>query len=93
MENNIYHNENQSDVEYNFQTGIGPMTDKILNNIIDKFNTVTVREKITDKFLDPVTDIINQKIQPYIYIGLGLYSIIIILLLIIIYFIMFKKKL
>lgn len=76
---------------FNLQTGIGPMTDNILNTILDRVTTGDFKEKLTDKIVSPITDMINRKIQPYLYLASGLYLVVLILLLIIIY-ILIKKK-
>lgn len=84
--------QQQYNKNFRVETGIGPMTDNILNSILDKFNTDQFKEKITDKILDPITDIINKKIKPYVHIGIGAYLVIVILLLVIIYLLVAKKK-
>lgn len=76
-----------------FSTGIGPRVDKFLNGIIDKISTDEFRENLSNKIVGPITDIVNQKIKPYIYIGIGLYVILLVLLLIIIYMLYKKNKL
>jgi hypothetical protein len=73
------------------ETGFGPITDNILNTIISKFNSNYFREKLSDKIIDPITMIINEKMQPYVYISIGLYIVVILLLLVIIYLILRKK--
>ena len=75
-----------------FETGIGPTTDKILQTILDRLTTDKFREKLIDKIVDPVTNIINEKIRPYVYVSIGLYSVVIILLLFIIYLLSKKKN-
>jgi hypothetical protein len=75
-----------------FKTGFGPFTDSLINNVFDNLDAEKLRNKLTDKFVDPMYDIINQKLQPYIYVGITLYSIVIVLLFIIIYLLVIKKK-
>jgi len=75
-----------------FETGLGPVTDKLLNTIFEKITTKDFKEKIAEKIVDPVTEIINEKIQPYVYISMGLYIILIILLLVIIYLLLVRKR-
>jgi len=75
-----------------FETGMGPMTDRILGTVLDKITSGDFREVLTDKIVDPVTEIINKKIKPYVYISLGLYTILVIFLIIIIYLLIKKKK-
>ena len=75
-----------------FETGIGPRTDKILNMILDRLTSDKFKEKLSDKIIDPVTNIINEKMKPYVYVSIGLYAIVIVLLFIIIYLLINKKK-
>ena len=82
----------QYDDNFKFQTGIGPMTDKILNSILDRLTSESFKEKVSDKIVGPVTEIINRKIKPYVYTSIGLYGIVILLLLIIIYLLIVRKK-
>jgi len=73
-------------------TGLGPMTDKFLNNVFSQLDTEKLKTKLTDNFVDSMTDVVNQKIQPYVYVGIALYSVVIMLLCIIIYLVIIKKK-
>ncbi len=75
-----------------FQTGMGPVTDKILGTILDRVTSGDFKEILTDKIVDPITEIINIKIKPYVYVSIGLYIIVIILLIIIIYLLLKKKN-
>jgi membrane-associated protease RseP (regulator of RpoE activity) len=75
-----------------FHTGIGPVTDRLLNNIIERLSSHDFKEILTDKIVDPVTEVINKKIQPYVHISIALYSILVILLVIIIYLLLKKNK-
>ena len=77
---------------FRFETGIGPATDNILNHILDRLTTDGFKEKLTDKIVDPITDIINKKIKPYIRISIVLYAVVVILLLFIIYLLMNKRR-
>jgi len=72
-----------------FESGFGPFTDRILNKIFDVVTNKDFQEKISDKLVTPLTQIMNEKIKPYIYLSIILYGIIIVLLFIIIY--MLKK--
>ena len=92
MASNKLMDNTHCDDNFKFQTGIGPMTDKILNSILDRLTSDSFKEKLTDKIVDPVTEIINRKIKPYVYTSIGLYSIVILLLLIIIYLLIVRKK-
>lgn len=82
-------NENN---DIKFQTGIGPMTDRILNTILEMVTADKFKEKITDKVVYPVTEIINDKIKPYIYMAAGLYCVLIVLLIVIIYLLISARK-
>ena len=72
-------------------TGLGPITVKVVNDLVVKMSNGGLKEKLISKYIDPVTEIINVKIQPYIYVGLGLYMIVIILFLVVIYLLLIKK--
>lgn len=71
------------------QTGIGPMTDKLLANLIDKLNEN--KDKIYINAINPIIRDIKARIVPYAYVGFLMYIILIILLLFIIYILMIKK--
>lgn len=58
-------------------SGMGPMTDKLLNGVLDAIS----KENVSQRF----TQIVNDKMQPYIYTGMSMYAVIIILLCVIIY--------
>jgi len=75
-----------------FESGIGPITDKIINGVFDVITNKDFNEKISNKLVTPLTQIVNDKIKPYIYISGFLYLIIITLLLIIISLISNPKK-
>lgn len=72
-------------------TGMGPMTDKMINDLLNNCNNNIVKDLISNKLIDPITEIINRKTQPYIHFGIGLYVTVIILLCIIIYLQIVKK--
>lgn len=80
-----------SNIENRFETGIGPMTDRVLNMIVDRLTSGNFKEILTDKIVDPITTVVNDKIRPYIYISIILYLILVGLLLVIIY-LQVKKK-
>ena len=69
------------------ETGIGPITDNIVNTILDGIND----EKLSNRILDPITIIINRRLKPYIYIAAMLYAIIILMLILIIYLLIKKR--
>ena len=66
------------------QTGIGPMTDTLFNNILDKLNNDDFRIVMDERIVVPITNIVNQKVRPYIYISLFMYALVVVLLIIII---------
>ena len=73
------------------ETGIGPMTDKFLNSILNKLNTENFKGKLADRIVDPVTEAINRKIRPYIITAIILYCILLILLFVIIYLVVRRR--
>jgi hypothetical protein len=75
-----------------FETGMGPITDRILNELINGISIDTYESRINDKLVDPITRIINKRVQPYMYLSAGLYIIIIILLLVIIYMLFSQRS-
>lgn len=80
-----------SQVQNKLKTGMGPVTDRIVNELIDGFTIDAYQDKINNKFVDPITEIINRRVQPYVYLSGGLYIVIIILLCVIIYILVHKK--
>ena len=77
---------------YDFASGLGPITDKILNGMFDAITNRDFKDKISDKLINPLTQIVNDKIKPYVCMGVFLYSIVFIMLLIIIYLLYTKNK-
>uniref|UniRef100_A0A6C0C9B4 Uncharacterized protein n=1 Tax=viral metagenome TaxID=1070528 RepID=A0A6C0C9B4_9ZZZZ len=67
-----------------FKSGMGPMTDRLLNGILD----VISKENFSQRF----TQIVNDRVQPYVHIGMFMYAVVIVLLLVIIYLLYDKKK-
>ena len=82
----------QDNVNNKIETGIGPVTDRLLGTVIDRLANSDFREILTDKIVDPITEVVNRKIRPYIYAGVGLYTVLVVLLAIIIYLLMKKKN-
>lgn len=74
------------------ETGVGPVTDKFINTIVDTVNSEPFRRNIASKVLDPITVAINERIKPYLYLIGFLYLVIVILLIIIIYILIRRKK-
>jgi hypothetical protein len=77
--------------EKKIETGVGPMTDQILNTLVEKINSDMFKSTITSKILDPLTASVNEKIKPYVQISMGLYGVVVILMIIIIYLLVTKK--
>ncbi|AGD92303.1 hypothetical protein LBA_00385 [Megavirus lba] len=92
MSSNIIPTISQYADNLRFETGIGPITDKVLNSVLDRVTADGFREKLVDKIVDPITSIINDKIRPYVYLLIFLYILLIVLLVIIIYLILKKSK-
>ena len=67
-----------------YVTGAGPITDKLLAAVLERLTSNEFREILSGKIVDPVTEIINEKIQPYIYVGMVMYFVLILLFCIII---------
>lgn len=80
---------NHKNVE--IESGFGPITDRLLNKICDIVTNRDFQEKFTDKLINPLTTIVNDKIKPYIYLTMIMYCILIILLIYIIYLLQSKK--
>lgn len=66
------------------ETGIGPITDRILNSIIEKINSTEFKTRVNDKVILPVARGAVQKAKPYIYLGLAMYLVLVVLLIIIV---------
>lgn len=88
--NRIQENGNYEN-NYRVETGIGPLVDKVLNTILDRITSDNFREQLTNKIIDPVTNVVNEKIKPYLYISIILYLVLVVLLTIIIYLLVKKK--
>jgi hypothetical protein len=74
-----------------FSTGIGPMTDRLLNTVFEKLSSDNFRQNLEDKIIDPITDVVSKKMRPYIYTSIVLYIILLILLIAIIVLLIRKK--
>jgi len=74
---------------FQVESGFGPITDRILNNFYNFLTNKEFQDKVSNKLVNPLTQIINDKMKPYMYISIVLYGIIIVLLITIIY--MLKK--
>lgn len=74
------------------RTGMGPVTDRFINEFINGLDMADYKDRINDKIFDPVFDSINNRIRPYFYTGVLLYVINLILLIVIIYILLRKKS-
>ena len=73
------------------QTGFGPMTDKVLNSVLESMSSSTFKEQLTHRIIDPSAKIIKDKMRPYINIGIGMYLFLVFLLIVIIYLLIRKQ--
>lgn len=67
------------------ETGIGPITDKILNSVLIKFLSPEISNKIDTLFVKPLSNTLFEKCYPLFLITLISYLILIILIIFIIY--------
>jgi uncharacterized membrane protein YukC len=75
----------------NIKTGVGPITDKFINDILNKCVTKETKQQLYSNVIEPYIIEVNTKMKKYMYIGLGMYGAIILLLIYIIY-ILWKGK-
>lgn len=68
-----------------FETGIGPMTDNVLNTIINKVSSDQFKATVTDRLVNPVMKEISQKAKPYVHYAIFFYVILLVLLIVIIF--------
>ena len=74
-----------------YKTGVGPITDHLVNECIKKFTSKEVKDEIVEKLFDPILEDLTKKMEPYIYMVSFLYSIILILIIVIIVLMLSKK--
>jgi hypothetical protein len=74
------------------ETGMGPVTDKVINTILSKLSSTKFRNEISNRVFDPIMNDVKQKVIPYLYMGGIMYLIIVFLLVIIIYILVKKRK-
>lgn len=74
------------------KTGIGPFTDSIVNGFIKHLTSEDVKNKIVDRVIEPLIEVVNERMQPYIYLVSTLYMVIVILLIAIIVLLFHKKN-
>lgn len=62
------------------ETGIGPMTDNMLNVLIKKMNESGLKDSIECNIFEPTLEKIKNRFRPYLLLTVVLYLIIIVLL-------------
>jgi len=70
--------------------GLGPVTTNFFRNLLNRLNN-DHKNTLTQNLIDPMMDIINQKIKPYIYVSIGMYLLIVLLLVYLIWLILKRK--
>lgn len=73
------------------ETGVGPVTDQILNTVLTKLDSDTFKTTLMEKLFSPLSNSINTRIRPYIMISAGLYFIVVVLILIIIFLLVRRR--
>ena len=73
------------------KSGVGQMTDTIINQVIFELNKMETKKKIKVQVLDPVICEINKKIYPY-FLTFSVLIVLILILIIIILQILVKRK-
>jgi len=86
-----YHDNHTNQHDTTFATGIGPVTDGVVNTVLEKFSSRDFKEMVSDRIVSPVTEMISNKLRPYIYMCGALYLLLVILLIVIIYLLINKK--
>lgn len=67
-----------------YRSGIGPITDRIINSVLDGINTQSFRQILKERMVNFTMEIVLEKMKPYIILSVILYIVIIIFLLAII---------
>ena len=70
--------------EWRLETGVGPVTDRILGNVIDKISSEEFRTNVLSKIVEPVVVVVSNKIKPYLLIAFVLYLVLFVMLIYII---------
>ncbi len=84
----------QRQYNHNFHNDTGSVNNLagVLNSVLNKVDINQYKDKISNKVIDPIAEMIGHRVRHYVHIGMGAYFMIIILLLIIIYLLVSKKK-
>lgn len=64
---------------------MGPVTDRMVNRMLNTVTGDSFQSQLTDRFVSPLTKIINQKVRPYLLIALFAYLLLLALVLYLIY--------
>lgn len=75
--------DNTSNEKLLIETGIGPMTDNLINIILKKIASKEFKGMLANKIVDPSMKLVYSKVKPYIYASVVMYVTVIILLLMI----------
>jgi ABC-type phosphate transport system permease subunit len=74
------------------QTPSNSIIDKLLNIAIDKLKASDVSQILEVRIVDPVTEMIEKKVRPYLWYGALMYLIIIVMLIFIIIMLMRQRE-
>lgn len=83
--------EENKDSPFTVNTGIGKMTDKLINTCIGEFGKKHNKDKINKFIVNPIIDSITEKFYPYVITVSILYVMILVLIFIIIFLVQRKK--
>lgn len=60
-------------LENRIETGLGPITDSIVANLIDKITQSNIGEIVTGKIIDQASLTVMKKIRPYVITSIIMY--------------------
>jgi hypothetical protein len=72
--------EEKKNKSQKINTGVGPMFDSFLENILARIN---LESKFRQYILEPIAENVQSRLKPHAYLSLGLYLVLVILLMII----------
>lgn len=75
-----------------FQTGMGPITDRVINAVADKLSSEDVQKTLTTRVIEPITVVVQEKIRPYLYVGFIFYLVLLILVMVILFMVIRSYK-